>query len=105
MASNGDDRKPTSSRESWDPQVEHVRKEPRPANLSEPLPRTKLPKELQKALDADDETMWETFSEGHAPESTDTNVRYAGYAARLRTIMLAAHRYVAYVYWHQRLRR
>lgn len=31
-----------------------------------------------------------------APESTESNVRYAGYAARLRTIMLSAHRYVAY---------
>ena len=29
-------------------------------------------------------------------ESTESNIRYAGYAARARTIMLAAHRYVAY---------
>lgn len=31
-----------------------------------------------------------------APESTESNVRYAGYAARVRTILLSAHRYVAY---------
>lgn len=30
------------------------------------------------------------------PDSTDTNLRYAAYATRLRTIMLSAHRYVAY---------
>jgi mitochondrial fission process protein 1 len=30
------------------------------------------------------------------PDSTDTNLRYAAYANRLRTIMLSAHRYVAY---------
>jgi len=31
-----------------------------------------------------------------AADSTDTNFRYAAYANRLRTIMLSAHRYVAY---------
>lgn len=30
------------------------------------------------------------------PPSTESNVRYAGYAARFRTILLSAHRYVAY---------
>lgn len=30
------------------------------------------------------------------PESTDSSVRYAAYATRLRTILLASHRYVAY---------
>lgn len=30
------------------------------------------------------------------PDSTDSNLRYAAYATRLRTIMLSAHRYVAY---------
>ena len=29
-------------------------------------------------------------------ESTDSNVRYAAYAARFRTILMSAHRYVAY---------
>lgn len=31
-----------------------------------------------------------------ARESTDTNLRYAAYATRIRTILLSAHRYVAY---------
>jgi mitochondrial fission process protein 1 len=31
-----------------------------------------------------------------APESTDTSIRYAAYAARARTILLAARRYIAY---------
>lgn len=31
-----------------------------------------------------------------ARESTSSNVRYAAYAARLRTILMSAHRYVAY---------
>lgn len=31
-----------------------------------------------------------------APDSTESNVRYAAYATRLRTILLSAHRYVAY---------
>ena len=31
-----------------------------------------------------------------APDSTESNVRFAAYTARLRTILLSAHRYVAY---------
>ena len=40
----------------------------------------------------------ETDRQSHirAGESTDSSVRYAAYAARVRTILLAAHRYVAY---------
>lgn len=30
------------------------------------------------------------------PDSTDSNIRYAAYASRLRTIAMTAHRYVAY---------
>ncbi|ANB13257.1 hypothetical protein AWJ20_1541 [Sugiyamaella lignohabitans] len=36
------------------------------------------------------------IQEGTAPESTDSNIRYAAYAARFRTILSATHRYVAY---------
>lgn len=36
------------------------------------------------------------LSDHSANESTDSNVRYAAYATRLRTILLSAHRYVAY---------
>lgn len=31
-----------------------------------------------------------------APDSTESNIRYAAYATRLRTILVSAHRYVAY---------
>jgi fission process protein 1 len=75
--------------------IPHERKEPRP-DFSKPLPRgKKLPSELQSAFD-DDSNLWETISDGKAGESTESNIRYAAYAARLRTIMLSAHRYVAY---------
>ena len=36
------------------------------------------------------------MSSGSAPESTESSVRYAAYASRFRTILLSAHRYVAY---------
>jgi len=36
---------------------------------------------------------WQTIRAG---ESTDSSVRYAAYASRIRTILLTAHRYVAY---------
>jgi len=55
----------------------------------------KLPKEIQETLD-NEEKMWEVLYEPKTKESTDTNIRYAAYASRIRTIMLSAHRYVAY---------
>lgn len=74
--------------------IAHERKEARP-DFSKPIPRQKLPQELQSTLDSE-ERWWETLAQGDAGESTDSNIRYAAYAARLRTIMLSAHRYVAY---------
>ncbi|KAK4663055.1 hypothetical protein QC763_600750 [Podospora pseudopauciseta] len=58
----------------------------------------KLPAELQKIVDkADkDENFFDELYEGYVPPSTDSNVRYAAYASRFRTILLSAHRYVAY---------
>lgn len=50
---------------------------------------------LEDTLENEEKT-WQAMYEGQAPESTDTSVRYAGYAARVRTILLSAHRYVAY---------
>lgn len=60
--------------------------------------REKLPKGLQRIVDkADrDENFYNELVDGYVPESTESNVRYAAYMARLRTIMLSAHRYVAY---------
>jgi fission process protein 1 len=75
--------------------IPRERTEPRP-DFTKPLPRGKLPSELQQAFDDNDSGLWETISEGKAGETTESNVRYAAYAARLRTIMLSAHRYVAY---------
>ncbi|KAH9842069.1 Mitochondrial 18 KDa protein (MTP18) [Teratosphaeria destructans] len=77
-----------------DTTIEHTRTDPRP-DFSQPLPRKRLPASLQDTLD-NDEKWWDAITEGKGPESTDTPVRYAAYANRLRTIMLAAHRYVAY---------
>ncbi|KAK0744977.1 mitochondrial 18 KDa protein-domain-containing protein [Apiosordaria backusii] len=58
----------------------------------------KIPSDLQKIIDkADkDENFFDELYEGYVPPSTDSNVRYAAYASRFRTILLSAHRYVAY---------
>ena len=77
--------------------VPHLRKEARPSSLSEPLPRSKLPSDLQKIVDYEDsEDFFDSLYEGSTVDSTDTNYRYAAYAARARTILLSAQRYVAY---------
>ncbi|KAK7429865.1 hypothetical protein QQZ08_003484 [Neonectria magnoliae] len=57
-----------------------------------------LPKKLQKLVDAADEdgSFFDGITEGYGPDSTDSNLRYAAYGSRLRTILLSAHRYVAY---------
>jgi len=36
------------------------------------------------------------LKQGYAATSTESNIRYAAYAARVKTILLSAHRYVAY---------
>ncbi|KAI0482214.1 mitochondrial 18 KDa protein-domain-containing protein [Xylariaceae sp. FL0804] len=60
--------------------------------------RRNLPKGLQTIVDKSDkdENFYDELKEGYVPSSTESNVRYAAYANRLRTIMLSAHRYVAY---------
>ncbi|KAK5624577.1 hypothetical protein RRF57_000293 [Xylaria bambusicola] len=60
--------------------------------------RRQLPRGLQKIVDTSekDESFFDELKDGYAPDSTESNVRYAAYANRLRTIMLSAHRYVAY---------
>ena len=74
--------------------IPHERKEDRP-DFSDPLPKAKLPTELQKTLDSD-EKLWDVLTSGKGEDTTDSNLRYAAYANRIRTIMLSAHRYVAY---------
>lgn len=88
MSSNDKNKSPD------DQTIPHERKEPRP-DFSQPLPRKKLPEDLQKTLDSE-EKFWDVLTTGQGNESTDSSVRYAAYASRLRTIMLSAHRYVAY---------
>jgi len=74
--------------------IPHERAEPRP-DFSKPMPRSRLPKALEDTIESEEKTLQNVY-EGQAGESTDSSVRYAGYAARARTILLAAHRYVAY---------
>ncbi|GAD94384.1 conserved hypothetical protein [Paecilomyces variotii No. 5] len=83
------------SRKSDDDGIPHVRDEPRPDFSKQPIPREKLPPKLQQLVDRDDSF----FDEIYSPYSVDTNdtpYRYAAYANRVRTILLSAHRYVAY---------
>ncbi|KAK3389360.1 mitochondrial 18 KDa protein-domain-containing protein [Podospora didyma] len=60
--------------------------------------REKLPPKLQNIIDKNDkdDNFFDELVEGYVPPSTESNVRYAAYAARFRTILLSAHRYVAY---------
>jgi fission process protein 1 len=60
--------------------------------------RQKLPAKLQELVDKSDheDNFFDELKEGYVPPSTESNVRYAAYAARFRTILLSAHRYVAY---------
>ncbi|KAI0177557.1 mitochondrial 18 KDa protein-domain-containing protein [Pestalotiopsis sp. NC0098] len=60
--------------------------------------RKKLSRNLQKIVDKSDhdDSWYDELVDGYVPESTESNWRYAAYANRLRTIMLSAHRYVAY---------
>ncbi|KAH7131853.1 mitochondrial 18 KDa protein-domain-containing protein [Dendryphion nanum] len=74
--------------------IPHEREGTRP-DFSVPPPRKKLPNSIQDTLD-DDEKLWELMYEGKSEDTTDTSLRYAAYASRIRTIMLSAHRYVAY---------
>ncbi|KAI5463515.1 mitochondrial 18 KDa protein-domain-containing protein [Mariannaea sp. PMI_226] len=66
----------------------------------------KLPKALQKIVDtADDGGLFDDINDTYTifyslyysvPTTTDSNLRYAAYGSRVRTILLSAHRYVAY---------
>lgn len=66
-----------------------------PASVSEHLPREHLNKDLQGLLDRQD-SFFDELYDGQLGDTTQNSVRYAAYANRLRTIMLSAHRYVAY---------
>ncbi|KAB8069956.1 mitochondrial 18 KDa protein-domain-containing protein [Aspergillus leporis] len=65
-----------------------------PDRPEKPNPREKLSPQLQKLVD--DDSFYDDIYSSYSVDSTDTPYRYAGYAIRLRTILLSAHRYVAY---------
>lgn len=60
--------------------------------------REKLPPAMQRIVEKSEkeDNFFDELVDGYVPESTESNVRYAAYAARARTIMMSAHRYVAY---------
>ncbi|EEH38681.1 hypothetical protein PAAG_08408 [Paracoccidioides lutzii Pb01] len=58
-------------------------------------PHLKLNRELQKLVNREEELLDKVY-DGYAADSTDTKYRYAAYTNRIRTILLSAHRYVAY---------
>lgn len=74
--------------------IPHERDGTRP-DFSKPI-RKPLPAALQQELDTAEQDYWSQIYDGTAPESTESSVRYAAYATRVRTILLSAHRYVAY---------
>ncbi|KAJ5604941.1 hypothetical protein N7510_010095 [Penicillium lagena] len=55
----------------------------------------KLPAQRPQ-LDDHDEGFYDDLYSSYSVDSTETNYRYAAYANRFRTILLSAHRYVAY---------
>jgi len=60
--------------------------------------REKLPPSFQKIIDKSDsdDNFYDELYDGTAPESTESNIRYAAYVTRIRTALLSAQRYVAY---------
>ncbi|KAJ5309114.1 hypothetical protein N7508_004493 [Penicillium antarcticum] len=63
--------------------------------LDKPVIREKLPTKLQQLVDRDEDFYDDLYSQ-YSVNSTDTPYRYAAYANRIRTILVSAHRYVAY---------
>lgn len=71
---------------SKDPEeVPHLRKEERPANLSEPLPKKELNKDLQKLVDREDSWFDQIYDGGYVlsllrlPGSLDATVYYIAF--------------------------
>ncbi|KAI4195570.1 MAG: hypothetical protein LQ350_007146 [Teloschistes chrysophthalmus] len=80
-----------SNNSSKDPSIRK-----RTGNEQAPLPREKLPQDLQKIVDDNEESLFDQIYDGTAEDTTNTALRYTPYLARARTILLSAHRYVAY---------
>ncbi|KAJ5143032.1 uncharacterized protein N7515_001819 [Penicillium bovifimosum] len=62
---------------------------------NKPVARQKLPANLQQLVDREDDFYDDLYSQ-YSVDSTESPVRYAAYANRIRTILISAHRYVAY---------
>ncbi|OKL62505.1 hypothetical protein UA08_02760 [Talaromyces atroroseus] len=75
--------------------VPHTRDEPRPEGLKDQIPRQTLPRNLKQLVDREDDYYDELYAP-YSIDSTHTPYRYAAYANRIRTILLSAHRYIAY---------
>ncbi|KAH8430273.1 mitochondrial fission process 1 family protein [Aspergillus melleus] len=71
------------------------KEEETPEVAHQPIPRSKLPPQLQQLVDRDD-AFYDDIYSSYSVDSKETPYRYAGYANRLRTVLLSAHRYVAY---------
>ncbi|KAH8808995.1 mitochondrial 18 KDa protein-domain-containing protein [Xylogone sp. PMI_703] len=72
-----------------------VQNEGKSPQLPEP---EKLKPALQRIIDKADkeDNFYDELYDGYAPDSTESSIRYAAYASRIRTALLSAHRYVAY---------
>ncbi|KAJ5201760.1 uncharacterized protein N7498_006423 [Penicillium cinerascens] len=66
-----------------------------PPDVDRSVTGEKLPTKLQRLVDQDEDIYDDLYSP-YSIDSTDTPYRYAAYANRIRTILLSAHRYVAY---------
>ncbi|KAL2760095.1 hypothetical protein ACRALDRAFT_2038804 [Sodiomyces alcalophilus JCM 7366] len=75
-----------------------VRHDDKTSNPDNPSKSGKLPASLQRIADSQDkeDNFYNELVDGYVPESTESNIRYAAYATRVRTILMSAHRYVAY---------
>ncbi|KAJ5096162.1 hypothetical protein NUU61_005518 [Penicillium alfredii] len=69
--------------------------QPSPPDVDQHIPREKLPAKMQQLVDRDEDFYDDLYSP-YSVDSTETPYRYAAYANRIRTILLSAHRYVAY---------
>ncbi|ROT42899.1 hypothetical protein SODALDRAFT_327059 [Sodiomyces alkalinus F11] len=76
----------------------HAEDDKKTFDLNKASKSEKLPASLQKIVDGQDkeDNFYNELVDGYVPESTESNVRYAAYATRVRTILMSAHRYVAY---------
>ncbi|KAI9710303.1 MAG: hypothetical protein M1820_002797 [Bogoriella megaspora] len=75
-------------------QREGAPQESHDGNAALPAPKP-IPKSIQDTLNSE-EKLWSVMYEGKTNDSTDSSVRYAAYASRVRTILVSAHRYIAY---------